>query len=914
MDHLESKEARVFQGVCAQLSRLVEFDRFYAALYDRRTAELDFRLVAVRDSDRIETLAYGIEPWQARPFRPGANLPDYLFSHRQAILVTSGFQTWLDTHDPPLTYAFTPPCSWLGVPLLARDTVMGMLVLEDAHREGAFGQQTQALLEAMARQAAGTLANLRLVESLRTVNRVGQRLTAEARQSVKDILELVHVEAGQLMDTRDMYVALYDAGRQELRFPLAYYNGKPEMWPSRSVVIGDSPGGGLTEEVIRTKVTLYPQNVRGWYEENDIKPKVLPVPKSWLGVPLLSGERVLGVIALQNDEVANLYSPDDREILEAMASQVAAALANAQLVERLRAVNEVGQRLTSGVQLSEGEILDLIHRQAGLLMDTRDMYVALYDAEQQELSFPLAYYDGERETWPSRKLLDQGVTEEVIRTRQPLNLADYRQWYAERGLEPPVKPEDSPKSWLGVPLMIEDRVLGVIALQNDEIWDLYGPDDVEVLQTMAGQAAFAVLTFENARLLEREKRRSNQLKALQDIGVKLASQIELSELLRSIADYTDDIMKADFSALFPYDAESGQFNGAIRASDIAVEQSVPDEVGFTANVAREQQPVFEENARALTIDKPRLPDGKLVESFACVPLVAKGTTVGVLYVNYLSPHRFTSEEKEIVQLLANQAAVAIENAELYAHMEDLVRQRTDKLQETQKRISAAEKLAVINSVSGEFVHRLNNLLGTVPVRVKLASELLDPEDERDHALRRYLDGISLDVRRLMDVVDVLQKGSPPILDLELVNLNDLVKDVIRASLIPPSINVISELDPNLPPIRANVDQVRATLNNLVTNAVDAMHFNGILKILTRSARVGDGFCVYLSVSDTGDGISEEDREKIFKIFYTTKDQGLGYGLWRDRNLAHRLGGDLFVTSEKGVGSTFTLQLPIEDWG
>lgn len=494
----QEKEIRIFKTVLAHTAEIVTFDRFYVALYDRRKASIYFPLVQLEDGACLTLGEINDGLWAAHPYAPEEQWPDCLLRPDAPLPNGSDLQTWLTTHG--ISYQPTPqPLSSMIAPLKARGAMMGVLITENLQPDQAYDEDLQKWFATVASRAAGTLSRLRLVESLRTVNRVGQRLTAEAHQDIDKVLNLIHQQASLLLDTRDMYITLYDPGLQELSFPLAYYDGVHENWPARKLL-----DAGVTEEVIRTRKPLRLDNYRRWYAERSVDPPVLPEesPKSWLGVPMSSGDRVLGIIALQNDEVEGLYSEDDQDILQTMANQAAVAIANARLVERLRAVNEVGQRLTSGVRLREGEILNLIYEQAGLLMDTRDMYIAFYNAEKQELSFPLAYYDGKRETdWPSRTaniddLTRGGLTEEVLRTKALVCPSNVEDWYQSRNITPAVRP--LPKSWLGVPLMVEDRILGVIALQNDEIENLYGPDDVEVLQTMAGQVAVAL---ENARLV-----------------------------------------------------------------------------------------------------------------------------------------------------------------------------------------------------------------------------------------------------------------------------------------------------------------------------------------------------------------------------------------------------------------------------
>jgi GAF domain-containing protein len=934
---IQEKEIRVFETVLANTEKIIPFDRFYVALYDRRNASLYYPIVRLEDKSclKLPDLAEG--PWAPRPFAPDNQWPDCLWRSEVDVPNGSNPQSWLaerklwhkdekDEQRIGLNYHLAPyPRSWLIAPLKARGgAVMGVLVAEDLHREGAYGADLQTWFATATNRVAGTLSSLRLVESLRTVNRVGQRLTAGARQSVADILELLHSEAGQLMDTRDMFVALYDVGRQQLSFPLAYFNGEPQNWEARTVVIGDKPGGGLTEEVIRKPGTLCPPDVEKWYKDNKIKPRVLPVPKSWLGMPLLSGERVLGVIALQNDEVERLYSADDQEILEAMANQVSAELANAQLVERLQAVNEVGQRLTSGTRLGEGEILQLIYEQAGKLMDTRDMFVAFYNAAKQELSFPLFYIDGKSEKWPSRPVnledpLQRKLTEEVLYHRQLLNVPNFSQWFEERWRPVPAEP---PKSWLGVPLMVEDRVLGVIALQNDEIEGLYGPDDEAVLQAMASQAATAL---ENARLLEQERqlleqerqlleqerqlreqeqqlreqeqRKSEQLATLQDIGVKLTAELDLVEVLSAIAESANQVISADFSTLFLYDPEHEHFLSGIRRGKIDKPPSLPSSNGHTAQLAKTQESVFVQVAESEISGKTSFATTKDVKSYAGIPLVIKGKTVGVLFVNFLVYHVFQEDEKRTLQSLANQAAVAIENAQLF-----------EDLGKAQSRIAESESILVRSGIATDFVHRTNNLVGTIPIWLDQIRETLEKSGVVSPHVHFCLEHIDSDVDDILRAAENLKK----VPQAEIVSLGEILRPLVSQVRIQTSASIGIEIviaDEEQYWVKAVPSELTNAFWSIIENGIDAMPEGGNLAIMVTRLEVIES--VEIKIKDEGLGIMPDDFERVFLPFYSTKVDHMGYGLWRAKDVIQGIGGDITFESALGEGTTFIVKLPLE---
>ncbi|HET60061.1 MAG TPA: GAF domain-containing sensor histidine kinase [Chloroflexi bacterium] len=888
----QKKEIRIFEQVLDHVVKIIPFDRFYVALYDRRNASLYFPVVQLGDGTKLTLPELEDGLWSPRPFVPDEQWPDCLLRPDAQIPNHNDPQTWLADNQIDYQPASFPR-SWLIAPLKARGgAVMGALVAEDLHRERAYGVDLQTWFTAAANRVAGTLSSLRLVESLRVVNRVGQQLTAGARQSVVEILELIHTEAGQLMDTRNMFVALYDAGRQQLSFPLAYFNGDPQNWKARDLAIGDKPGGGLTEEVIRTRQTLCPTNVAKWYTDNQIEPKVLPVPKSWLGMPLLSGERVLGVIALQNDEVQGLYSIDDQEILQAMASQVSAAMANAQLVERLQAVNEVGKQLASGIQFGENEILNLVYEQAKRLMDTNNMYVALYDASIDTVRFPFMLINGKTEKVEPRSG-GGGRTEWIIQNREPILIKtkeEDEKWYEEPG-----RKEYIGKllvSWMGVPMISGDHVVGVIAVYHETAAYVYNEDDLKVLQTMAGQVAAAL---ENARLLRQEQQKAAQLAALQKIGMRLTSQLELTEVLGLIAQYAYEFVSADFATLFPYDPEKGRFGVGIRKGKLDMLPSTPSDKGYTADIAKAKRPVFVSDVEHEPHTKATFSTAEGVKSYAAIPLVSKEKSLGVLYVNFIEPHIFVENEKRALELLANQAAVAFENARLY--------------DQSRSEAIAAKQLSTLGTAMATLRHRINNTFSIIlPNLTRLRSRV----DMSDATISEIFDIIERNTQYTSRIIERIQE---PLREIEHVSvdvnsvLNDIVDEAREtwAASHGHLVSVTLSLGPSVPFVSAPIGQIAEIFRNLIDNAYRAMEQGGELRVISY---MSDGF-ICISIQDTGPGISPDIQSRLFEK-PVPSDQpggGAGLGLWLARLMLQSIGGDVKIETTNASGTTMLVQVP-----
>ncbi len=251
--------------------------------------------------------------------------------------------------------------------------------------------------------------------------------------------------------------------------------------------------------------------------------------RSILAVPLIHKQETIGVIEVLNRLDETPFTPEDRDFLVSIVSPAAIALENARLfydvnralerrVEALSVLNEVGQTLTSGLRLKEDEILELIYEQARTLTGTREMYIALYDEEKGMIRFGPAMEKGQRVVIEPRQadMQRRGKTEEVIFTRQPLlhrTKQEVEDWYQLPGHQE-FRGRVAP-SWMGVPMVVGEKVLGVIAVYDWEREHVYDEQDLQVLASMASQAAIAL---DNTALLNRYKAAREELIAARQLA------------------------------------------------------------------------------------------------------------------------------------------------------------------------------------------------------------------------------------------------------------------------------------------------------------------------------------------------------------------------------------------------------------
>jgi signal transduction histidine kinase len=283
-----------------------------------------------------------------------------------------------------------------------------------------------------------------------------------------------------------------------------------------------------------------------------------------------------------------------------------------------------------------------------------------------------------------------------------------------------------------------------------------------------------------------------------------------------------------------------------------------------------------------------------------LPLVVRDSAIGsVAIVDPRGPRRFTPAEVERAAGIANQLAVAAENARLY---EDL-RRSYDELERAQRRLIQGERLAALGEMSAVVAHEVRNPLGVIFNSLGSLRRLLRPSGDA----KLLLDIVGEEADRLNRIVgDLLDFARPSKPDLRLERLERVVEEAVKAALVQrPAIAVAREIDPAVPPVRMDARLVRQAILNVAVNAAQAMPRGGRLTVRIR--RSGDA--VVLEIEDTGVGIPEEVRGRIFEPFFTTKASGTGLGLAVVKRIVEGLGGTVEVRSAPGAGARVALSFP-----
>jgi nitrogen-specific signal transduction histidine kinase/ActR/RegA family two-component response regulator len=242
---------------------------------------------------------------------------------------------------------------------------------------------------------------------------------------------------------------------------------------------------------------------------------------------------------------------------------------------------------------------------------------------------------------------------------------------------------------------------------------------------------------------------------------------------------------------------------------------------------------------------------------------------------------------------------------------DITRQR-----ELEQQLLQSQKMEAMGKLAGGVAHDFNNLLVVIQGYGELLHDELSPEDERRDHIVQQLKAVGRAASLTKQLLSFSRNGPSR---TTLVDVNETVSDLVQMlrRLIPENVDLILDLTSNRISVQADATRLEQVVINLVINARDAMPQGGqiVLKTestpLTAKSPAGSPPSVRISVKDTGSGISPEIRDRIFEPFFSTKElgKGTGLGLSTVYGIVRQLGGDIFVESEVGKGTCFSVDIP-----
>lgn len=351
------------------------------------------------------------------------------------------------------------------------------------------------------------------------------------------------------------------------------------------------------------------------------------------------------------------------------------------------------------------------------------------------------------------------------------------------------------------------------------------------------------------------------------------------------------------SASYPQDSERG------KSLSLPISHAFPDQLTRTQSILVREELEHAGEPREL---QSLLPTLKQLGTEVCIPLINKDRLIGFCNLGTrLSRQIYTDEELNLLSTLAQNAAIALDNALLH-----------EEVKQTQLLMRRTDRLRSLETIAGGFAHEIRNPLTAIKAFIQLAPERKDDREFMEYFGKVAEEDVGRIERLIQEILDYARYMKPKFTDEDLNEIISSSLYFIEVKAGSQGMTLEKELAPDLPLVHLDRQQIKQVLLNLLLNAMEAMGEKGG-RLTVRTHRLNKPPAtpwVQIEVVDTGPGIPPEDLEHIFDPFYTTKHEsnereGTGLGLTIVHQIIQEHGGLINVTSQVGQGTTFFVDLP-----
>ncbi len=596
--------------------------------------------------------------------------------------------------------------------------------------------------------------------------------------------------------------------------------------------------------------------------------------------------------------------------------------------DSIELLSVIGREITASLDLNT--ILFKLYERVNQIVDASIFGVGLYRPAKKLIEYSLAIENGKRYAPYTRSMEDKNqFAVWCIDHRQPIRIndvgAEYSKYIAayehgKRVLEDGSTAQP-PLSMIYLPLVAQDRVLGVLSIQSFKK-NAYTEQHLKLLENLASYTTIALDNANAYQVINQRERqvseRAAELLTINRITHALASQLDKDRLIQFVGDEVRELFHAPIVYVALLDRATMMLHFPYAHGEDAPPR--PFGTGLTSQIIRTGEPLLinedmDTNRARLGIEQL----GRHTASYLGVPIPSGGQAIGVISVQSTDQEgRFTDADQRLLATIASAVGVTLHNARLFEEAR-LARAAAEE--------ADATKSSFLSTVSHELRTPLTSVLGFAKIiRRRLEERLfpLIPEGDRkvEQVKQQVLENLGVVVsegerltKLIDDVLDLAKiEAGKFTWNMGAVSIADVIEraTAATASLFEAKkLTLVRDVDPNLPIITGDQDRLIQVVINLISNAVKFTDSGSI----TCSARQKDGELV-VGVTDSGIGIAPADQSKVFEKFkqvgdtLTDKPKGTGLGLPICKEIVEYHGGRIWVESAPGQGSIFSFTLPV----
>lgn len=645
---------------------------------------------------------------------PGIN-PEALFGQRnplrqviqdERLLLVSNLESAPEWQNCALLHALEAR-SFVGIPFMIGGGRMAAVLVTDRTPRLEFTEDDRYMYAQLATQVGIILQNLQLLNDMRQhLKEVNLLLEFSRKLGSLDPLSILNtlVESAlhALPDANAGWVALWNEYDQTLKVKTSlgytddtsmtnvchhFLTGEKVPLPIVQRVYQSGKMERVAEVHFASDYYLTADDLLAYRQATGGK-----LPISCLAIPIRRGEKTLGVLMLDNFSTPAAFSEEDETIGLSLCQQAALALENAYLfaeteerTAQLQALTQVAGTITSNLQ-SDVLIASLLDQlKAVLPYDTATLW--LREGNVLTVAAASGFADNESRIGLAVSVEDSQLFQQMVETEVAISVGDVR---LDERFPSLIEPENL--SWLGIPLLAKSELTGVLALEKKEA-NFYTPEQIQAVTTFASQAAVAL---ENARLFEESVRRTaeldqraRRLSLLNELSSELGGSLDVDHIIRLVSLRLLTALSVDRVSVMLLGEQTGQYYWAFE--EPAFEKSSESLSAFPLlERLRESKGVYNcadvQTDIELAILREQYLEPRNVQSLLIVPLLSGLDLFGWVWLQTTTPYRYSHQEIELARTICNQAAIAIQNARLFAEtrllseeLEKRVEERTAEL-------------------------------------------------------------------------------------------------------------------------------------------------------------------------------------------------------------------------------------------